>query len=288
MNAPQATVLYDAPGPKTKRRHLLYGVLGTLALAGLAIAAFQKLHAGGQFAAELWAPYFNPGNEYFKDVWTLLGESAVKTLVAAAFAITFSIAIGSALGVARMMLGKYTKLPIVGLIEVLRGLPVVIAIYFASRVLPGLGVTFENWPLTETFGDGLWFLVIGLTAYNSVVLAEILRAGVAALPKGQREAAAAIGLSNAQSMWLIQLPQATRIMLPALISQIVVILKDTSLAAVLGLYGELLQQGKLLASNLGNPLQTYFLIGVMFIVVNLLLSWLAHAVQQHTARAKVQ
>lgn len=286
MSAQNTSVLFDKPGPKAQRRHLLYGILGTFAIIGLVIAAAVKLQAAGQFEAAKWTPLFDPSHESFADVWALLFEGARNTLAATTFAIIFSIILGSALGVARMMLGKYAKMPIVGIIEVVRGLPVVIAIYFASRVLPSLGIDFESWPLSDTFGEGLWFLVIGLTAYNSVVLAEILRAGVAALPKGQREAAAAIGLTNAQSMWLIQLPQATRIMLPALISQIVVILKDTSLAAVLGLYSELLLQGKFISLNLQNPLQTYLLIGMLFILVNLLLSWLAHIIQRHTAKAK--
>lgn len=283
MSAPSATVLYDVPGPKARRLHVIIGAVGILAiLGGLAYAAW-RLNEGGQFEAEKWSPLFNPSDEVFGDVWSLIGEGIRNTLIAAAFAIVFSSAAGAALGISRMLLGKYARLPIVGVIELFRGLPVVIAIYFASRVLPSIGVDLSEWPLTDLTGDGLWYLVIGLTAYNSVVFAEILRAGVAALPKGQREAAAAIGLTRVQSMWLVELPQAIRIMLPALVSQLVVVLKDTSLAAVLGIYGELLQQGKFISLNLENPIQTYLLIGALFILVNMTLSWLAHVLQRKMA-----
>jgi glutamate transport system permease protein len=171
-------------------------------------------------------------------------------------------------------------MPIVGLIELLRGLPVVITIYFASRVLPELGVNLTGMP----GGAGLWFLVIGLTAYNAVVIAEIIRAGVASLPRGQNEAALAVGLTPGASMRLVLLPQAVRVMLPALISQIVVILKDTSLAAVLGLYTELLRQGNLIALNLDNPIQTLSVVAVIFIVINYSLSRLATWVDQRSLR----
>ncbi|HXR68759.1 MAG TPA: ABC transporter permease subunit, partial [Dermatophilaceae bacterium] len=165
-------------------------------------------------------------------------------------------------------------------IELLRGLPVVITIYFASRVLPELGVNLTEMP----GGAGLWFLVIGLTAYNSVVIAEILRAGVASLPRGQNEAALAIGLTPGASMRLVLLPQAVRVILPALISQVVVILKDTSLAAVLGLYIELLRQGNLIALNLNNPIQTLSVVAVIFILMNYGLSRLATWVDRRSLR----
>ena len=179
-----------------------------------------------------------------------------------------------------MMLGRRARMPVVALIELLRGLPVVITIYFASRVLPELGVDLSG----LSGGAGLWFLVIGLTAYNCVIIAEIIRAGVASLPDGQREAALAIGLTSGATMRLVLLPQAVRVMLPALISQLVVILKDTSLAAVLGLYTELLRQGNLIALNLHNPIQILSVVATIFILINYSLSRLAGWVDQRSVR----
>jgi len=275
-----ANVLYDAPGPRARREAAIGGAIATLALLALVGLVVKRLADAGQFAGKLWGPILNPSDESFPLVWNLLAKGILATLTAAVLAIAFSLAIGTVIGVARMMLGRWSRLPVVGLIELLRGLPVVITIYFASRVLPELGVNLSGMP----GGSGLWFLVIGLTAYNSVVIAEIIRAGVASLPHGQNEAALAIGLTPGASMRLVLLPQAVRVMLPALISQVVVILKDTSLAAVLGIYTELLRQGNLIALNLDNPIQILAVVAVIFILINYGLSRIATWVDQRAAR----
>ena len=274
------SVLYDAPGPRARRRAAVGGAIATLAVLMLMGVAIKRLADQGQFAGQLWGPILKPSDENFPLVWKLIGKGALATMTAAALAIAFSLVIGGVVGVARMMLGRRSRMPIVGLIELLRGLPVVITIYFASRVLPELGVDLTGMP----GGSGLWFLVIGLTAYNCVIIAEIIRAGVASLPGGQREAALAIGLTPGATMRLVLLPQAVRVMLPALISQLVVILKDTSLAAVLGLYTELLRQGNLIALNLHNPIQILSVVGVIFILINYSLSRLATWADQRSVR----
>ena len=274
------SVLYDAPGPRARRRAAVGGAIASLAGVILIGVVVKRLADQGQFAGKLWGPILNPSDESFLLVWKVIGKGALATLAAAVLAIAFSLVIGGVVGVARMMLGRRSRMPIVALIELLRGLPVVITIYFASRVLPELGVDLTGMP----GGSGLWFLVIGLTAYNCVIIAEIIRAGVASLPGGQREAALAIGLTPGATMRLVLLPQAVRVMLPALISQLVVILKDTSLAAVLGLYTELLRQGNLIALNLHNPIQILSVVGVIFIVINYSLSRLATWADQRSVR----
>ncbi len=275
-------VLYDLPGPRAKRRQSVLAVIvGLVALAVVAVV-LMRLNAQRQFSGNLWGPLINPKNEVFADVWKLIGAGFLNTMKAAVLAIGFSIAVGTVIGISRLMLGKYGRIPIVGFIELFRGLPVVISIYFAARVLPDLGVDLSGWP----GGEGLWFVVIGLTVYNSVILAEILRSGVNALPKGQREAAAAIGLSNLSTMGIILLPQAVRIMLPALISQLVVILKDTSLAAVLGVYPELLNSAKYIYLNLNNPIQALVVVGMIFVVINFGLSKLATFVEDRMSHSR--
>jgi glutamate transport system permease protein len=256
------------------------GWIATFVLLILIGLAVKRLADQGQLSLALWGPILDPSNADFPLVWKLLGKGVLAPLTAATLAIFFSMLIGAAVGVARMMLGRSARMPIVALIELLRGLPVVITIYFASRVLPELGVDLSGMP----GGAGLWFLVIGLTAYNCVIIAEILRAGVASLPSGQREAALAVGLTPWATMRLVLLPQAVRVMLPALISQLVVILKDTSLAAVLALYTELLRQGNLIALNLHNPIQILSVVGVIFILINYSLSRLATWADQRGVR----
>ncbi len=277
----QQTVLYDAPGPRARRRHLVAGLVALAVIVALVAVVAARLNAQGQFAADLWAPLVDPSDESFQDVWRLLGEGLVATLKAAALAIAFSLVLGSLIGAGRLMLGRRARIPLVGVIELLRGLPVVITIYVVSRVLPEAGADLSTLP----GGEGLWFLVIGLTLYNSVIIAEILRAGVASLPRGQREAALAVGLMPGATLRLVLLPQAVQVMLPALISQLVVILKDTSLAAVLGLYTELLRNGNLIALNLDNPIQVLTVVAVMFIALNYLLSVVARALERRSSRS---
>lgn len=276
-----SAVLYDQPGPRARRRSLIGTVIASAVFLALAFVVVRRLNERGQFDMELWGPFIDPSNEVFSQVWELLGEGLLKTMVAAVLAITFSLVLGTLLGVARMMLGRWQRMPLVGLIELLRGLPVIVTIFYVYVVIRAFEVDITALPGE----DGLWFLVIGLTLYNSVIIAEILRAGVASLPAGQREAALAVGMSNWQAMRTVLLPQAFRTMLPALISQLVVILKDTSLVAVLGLYTELLRQGNLIALNLDNPIQSLFVVGVIFITINYGLSRLAVWTERRLSRS---
>ena len=281
-SAPTAgsAVLFDVPGPATRRRVRIFSIVAGLALIALLWWAALRLADQGQFGQEKWAPLFDPTNSDFADVWNLLGHGLLNTLKAAGLAIVLSLVLGTAIGVARLSAGKITRWPIVVLVEFFRGLPVILTIYLTSKLLPELGLDLSGFP----GGELLWFLVIGLTAYNSVIFAEIIRSGVVSLPKGQSEAGLATGLTKGQTLRLILLPQAFRVMLPALISQIIVALKDTSLIAILGGYIELLKQGGLLVQNLNNPIQTYLLIAVIFILINYTLSKFAEFVQRRVSR----
>jgi glutamate transport system permease protein len=164
---------------------------------------------------------------------------------------------------------------------VFRGLPVVVLIYIGVRVLDDVGVDLSGLPGGQVF----WGLVIGLTAYNMVIFAEIVRAGVASLPRGQREAALATGLTNGQTMRLVLLPQAFRTMLPAIISQLVVVLKDTSLVTFVANGDELLSQGQRIQRNLDNPIQTFIVIALLYIAINYALGRLAQYIEARQGRA---
>ncbi len=276
------TVLYDAPGPRARRRELVGTVVAVIVFALVAFLVLRRLADRGQFDSELWAPWLDPSSDEFGDVWSLVRRGAVATLVAAALSILLSLALGVLLGVGRMMLGRFARIPIIGFIELFRGLPVVVTIVFVWRAMVELGVDLGALPGERA----LWYLVIGLSLYNSVIIAEILRAGVAALPRGQGEAARAVGLTEGQVMRSVLLPQAFRIMLPALISQLVVILKDTSLAAVIGLgYYELLDRGNQISQVLDNPIQSLFMVAIMFITINYALSRLAVIIERRAGSA---
>ncbi|MGH3680972.1 MAG: amino acid ABC transporter permease [Natronosporangium sp.] len=305
------SVLYDVPGPRARRVSILVSLLaGVLLLVGGYFLVYRRLADAGELSMDKWGPLIDPGNELFAPVWRRLGNGLRATLLAAVFAIVFSLLVGTLLAVLRRQLQqlrsrRYAGLPFplalaarglgVGLgwltrlfVEVFRGAPVVITIFFVWRVLPEFGLrppdmSVPGLPLPPL----LWSLVIGLTLYNGVVIGEILRSGMQGLPRGQTEAAQAIGLTSLQITLRILLPQAYRIMLPALISQLVVVLKDTALGFIIT-YSELMRTANLLAENraLRNPLQMYAVVGVIFIVVNYTLSKLAGYVERRVARGR--
>lgn len=294
-----SSVLYDAPGPVARRL-----TRAVSAVAGVAIAAatywlvVRPLAAHGQFAQARWAPLADPRDPDFDLLWRRLGAGVGATLTAAVLAILTSLVGGTVLALVRVGLQDLRRRRFAGLpaplrfglralarlldtatracVEVLRGLPVVITIFFVGRGLPEYGLSLDN---------ALWYVVVGLTVYNMVVIGEILRAGMAGLPSGQREAAAAVGLSGMQTARLVLLPQAFRIMLPALTSQLVVILKDTSLGFIVS-YEELLDVAKQAAQVLGNPIQLYAVVAAVYIAVNYALSTLAVRLQRRVASGR--
>jgi glutamate transport system permease protein len=282
------SVLYDSPGPRMRRQIWIWSVAFLLrVVAGIYFFVYRPLDAHGQFERDLWAPLLDPSTEEFPQVWNRLGHGWLNTLTAALGAIVASLVLGTALAVLRLWLASFSGNGVAGgvervlawitrlFVEVFRGLPVVITIFFVARGLPELGLDLS----------ARAFLIIGLTLYNLVVIGEIIRAGMANLPRGQGEAAAAIGLSGLQTTWLIFLPQAYRIMLPALISQVVVVLKDTSLGFIIG-YEEVLRIAGQLIQVLSNPLQVYVVIAIIYILVNYTISRLAVLAQRRVARGR--
>ncbi|MPZ27580.1 MAG: ABC transporter permease subunit [Micromonosporaceae bacterium] len=307
----QGAVLYDVPGPRARRVTTIVSLLAGLALlVGAYFLVYRPLADAGELSMDKWGPLIDPGNELFGQVWRRLGDGLRATLLAAVFAIVFSLLVGTLLAVLRLQLRQLRTRRYAGLsrplalaarglgtglgwltrvfVEVFRGAPVVITIFFVWRVLPELGLrppdlSMPGLPLPSL----MWSLVIGLTLYNGVVIGEILRSGMQGLPRGQTEAAQAIGLSSLQTTLRILLPQAYRIMLPALISQLVVVLKDTALGFIIT-YSEVMRTANLLAENpqLRNPLQMYAVVGVIFILVNYTLSKLAGYVERRVARGR--
>ena len=282
------STLYDVPGPRARRRAtVLSGLVALVLLAAGYLLIYRPLAAQGQFTAAKWGSLVDPSNPNFVLLWKRLGVGLRNTLAAAGLAVVASLLLGTGLAVLRTRLRaqrqrRYPRLgatlaPVArGLtvlldwlaragVETIRGLPVVIAIFFVARSLPQFGL-----PL----GD-LAYIVIGLTVYNGVVIGEILRSGMMGLPRAQREAALALGLTEAQTIRLVLLPQAFRVMLPALVSQVVVVLKDTSIGGVVVGYDELLKVASLAVQVLHNPIQLLAVVAAMYLVLNYSLSRLA-------------
>jgi len=276
------SVLYDAQGPQARRRTAIGTAVGAVVVLGTVYLVLSRLAGRGQLDWERWAPLLDPSNERFQSVWRLFGTGILYTLQAAALAMLLSLVLGTLIAVARLQLGRTGRMPLVAVVEVLRGAPGVILVYLCIRALPDVGIDFRSW----YGGRELWGLVIGLTLYNMVVFAEVVRAGVLSLPRGQREAGLATGLTDWQTMRLVLLPQAFRVMLPAIISQLVVVLKDTSLVAFVGNYPELLGRGEDIQRILDNPIQTFTVVALLFIAINYALSKVAEAIQRRQARGR--
>jgi glutamate transport system permease protein len=262
-------VLYDAAGPRGRRRIVASSVVGVLLVTSILGVAAARMAANGGFEAELWRVLTRG------DLQRLLARGLAATLRAALLAMALSMAVGALLAVGRLSRRRWLARPVGAWVELFRGLPLLLLILFVFLGLPALGVT------VSTF----WALVVGLTLYNSAVIGEIFRAGILSLPKGQTEAAYAIGLRRGQTLRTILLPQAIRRMLPALVSQLVTLLKDTSLGFVIG-YAELLRSGRTAVEFLGGKysIPIYTAMAVLYIAVNGSLSFLARWLDRSTRR----
>jgi len=256
------SVLYDAPGPVTRRRSLIGSIVGGVLIIALVTVIVMRLADRGVLDGDRWQIFTNPRRGDASDVWrSLLIEGLGATLRAAGLAAVLALALGVVLVVLRMAVSRWVRLPATAVIELFRGLPVVLLMFFGVIAL-GLPIFYG--------------VVFGLVIYNAAIIGEILRAGIVSLPKGQSEAALALGLTRAQTLFTILLPQAIRRMLPSLISQFVVLLKDTSLGFIIG-YTELLRVIRLNAEFFGNrfwfPL--FFVGAGIYILINFSLSRLA-------------
>jgi glutamate transport system permease protein len=261
-----ANVLFDAPGPRARTRNNIIGAVASLAILGLLYFVYRQLDAKGQFAGYLWQPF------QYSEIQQRLAEGLLATLKAFALAAVFSLALGAVLAAGRLSDHAPVRWVASAIVEFFRGMPLLIMIFALY-----IGV-FTSTPL--------WALVIGLTLYNGSVQAEIFRAGINAVPRGQSEAAYAIGLRKTQVMVFVLLPQAVRAMLPSIISQLVVTLKDTSLGFIIT-YEELLNNGRLIAAtSLGFPyVPLVMIIAPIYILMCLALSSLATWIERRGRRS---
>lgn len=250
--------LFDVPGPRGRRRILVGSVVGTLVVAVLAAVAVQRLADTGQFRSIFWEPFTRSG------VQRILLRGLGATLRAASVALVLAVLLGLVLAVGRLS-ERWLLRHVSGIVvEFFKALPLVLLILFAFLGLPRIGVDIG------AFGA----LVIGLTLYNGSVLGEIFRAGINAVPKGQAEAAYSIGLRRGAVTRLILIPQAVRIMLPTIVGQLVVLLKDSALGFIVA-YPELLRSGRRIYTNIGNVIPTAIVVAAIYIAINLALGQLA-------------
>lgn len=252
----QATALYDIPGPRTRQRHLLYGIVSTALILALLGWIVYLLFDTDQFTTTKWTPF-----EY-EGIQRLLLRGLGNTLKAFGFAALFSLGLGAVLATGRLSDHRPVRWLATLVVEFFRAMPVLVMIFF-------IFVALKVQPLPA--------LVAGLTLYNGSVLAEVFRSGVNSVERGQKEAAFSLGMRKTQVMTYVLVPQGIRAMLPTIISQLVVALKDTSLGYLIT-YEEFLHAGKLIASNLDYDLPfipVVMVISPIYIGMCMLLSWFA-------------
>lgn len=266
-------VLYDVPGPRAILRNRILGAI-TIALvaAGITFVVY-RLADTGQFSAAKWRVFT------FPLVQQNIGLAILATLSAFAVAAVASLLLGLVLSIGRLSDHAWLRVPCTVFIELFRAVPVLILMMIMYYGLPPLGVTFVT-PFVA--------VVTGLTLYNGSVLAEVFRAGIESLPTGQREAAYAIGLRKSAVMSLILFPQAIRAMMPVIISQLVVVLKDTALGFIVTFH-ELLYLAKFYGAQFtyGSPIiPATIVFGTIYVLLCLVLSGVAKWVEVRSRRSR--
>ena len=249
------TVLYDAPGPRAKA---LYRILSVVVVALLVLVGwivYRALDANGQLTAAKWEPFVESSS------WTTYLLPGIRgTIIAAVASIVLALVLGTVLGIARLSDHRWVRWIAGAIVELFRAVPVLILMIFAYQV-------FAEYRVFKSGYLALAAVITGLTLYNGSVIAEIVRAGIRSLPRGQSEAAYAIGMRKNQLMRLILLPQAVTVMLPAIVSQMVIALKDSALGYLIG-YVEVVRSGQQLGAFFQNYLPSLLVVAAIMIILN--------------------
>jgi glutamate transport system permease protein len=266
------SLLFDAPGPRARARYRLFTVVGLLLAAGVLALALWKLGQSGQLESAMWSRFV-----LTSDVWTqYLVPGIIKTLQAAALSIVLALVFGLVFGMGRLSHLAPVRWFCGVVVEFFRAVPVLLMMYFAYGV----------YAVNNVFGvdyNAFYGVVTGLTLYNGSVIAELVRSGVHQLPRGQAEAGLTLCLTRGQVLRSIELPQALTAMLPALVGQLVVILKDSALGTAIT-YPELLQQGRDAGTAYAAVIPAYVVVALIFIVINYGLTVLAGRVERRLNR----
>ena len=247
--------LYEKPGPRARKRIAWATGISLLALAVLLYLVVRRFYDTGQLSGRYWS-FFGRAT-----TWRFLGQGLWGTMRAAVMAALVAFSLGFL-----MMLGRISRFRLLqgisrALIEFTRGVPTLLFIYFFFLVVPQLGIRLSAfWKIT---------LPVSLSACG--VVAEVLRSGVNAVPKGQREAAMSLGMSSSSMFFKVIFPQAFRFVIPALISELVIVVKDTTFAYVVN-FPDLMQNARVLISNYDALLSVYLMVAVLYILINYLLN----------------
>ena len=263
-------MLYEEPGPKAKLRIRVVTGISLAASAALAVVVIRQFYITGQLDPKYWSFFARA------TTWTFLGKGLLGTLEAAIMAGILAFTAGFLL-----MLGRISRFRILrgictALIEFTRGVPTLLFIYFFFLVVPQFGIQMS----------AFWKISIPVAISACGVVAEVLRSGVNAVPKGQTEAALSLGMRDGSVFLKVVFPQAIRYVIPALIAELVIVVKDTTFAYVVN-FPDLMQNAKVLISNYDALLSVYLVVAVIYILINYLLNRLSDTVAARQRRKKL-
>jgi glutamate transport system permease protein len=266
----EQNVLFDEPGPRARRRTAVFNAVGAVVIIAFVVWILYRFanppQGENQLSWELWKPALSA------DAWVYFYlPGLLSTLEASVLAIIGSLVFGVIFGIGRLLPVRAIRWISSAIVEFCRAVPVLLFMIFFWRLFAGMGLNDSA---------AFWAVVLSLVLYNGSVVAELVRSGVGNLPRGQREAATALGMSPLQSLVSIEVPQALIAMLPAMITQLVVVLKDTALGSIIT-YTDLLQESRRLGSAHFNTLQTLCVTAVIYFIICYILSVVAERLPGH-------
>ena len=256
-----AAVLYEAPGPKTKRRTKIWTGISVVLIIALLALIVRQFYVTGQLDAKYWSIFAR------YTTWRFLGQGLIGTMEVAVVSSVLAFFAGLLLMMGRTARAKVLRWIATALIELSRGIPTLLFIYFFFLVAPQLGLKLS----------AFWKITLPVSISAAGVVAEVLRSGVNAVPKGQSEAAISLGMRPMSVFFKVIFPQGFRMVIPALVAEIVIVLKDTTFAYVVN-YADLMQNAKVLISNYDALLSVYLVIAVIYILINYIVNKISVAI----------
>lgn len=248
-------ILFGAPSPQARRVTQVASLIAAALLLALAAGIALRFHSAGQLEARFWEFFAWP------TTWAFLAKGLLGTLASSAMAAVIALTLGLVLLAGRLARPRIVRWPSVAVIEFLRGTPTLLLIYVCFLVLPAAGIKLSTY----------WMLTLPIGLSTAAVVAEVYRAGVLAVPRGQTDAARSLGLTEVQVFRFVVFPQAVRFIVPALVAQLVIVVKDTTFGYIVT-YGELMQNAKVLIANYHALVPVYLVVAVLYCLVNYAIS----------------